>query len=87
MQHYTWDDIFEAFGGSREVAKAIGVKPKHAAMMKHRQSIPSEYWVQLAERALEIGATHITYQLLASLKAAARRRAVEAKTKKLEAAE
>ncbi|HEV2557281.1 MAG TPA: hypothetical protein VGU45_01520 [Microvirga sp.] len=45
------DDIFTAFKGNAELARAIGVTTEHAGVMKRRGSIPVAYWSRLLSAA------------------------------------
>lgn len=51
----TINELYEKFGGSGAVAKAIRVKPSAASEMRRRKSIPVRYWPLLIEQAVEVG--------------------------------
>lgn len=51
----TINELYEKFGGSGAVAKAIQVKPSAASEMRRRKSIPVKYWPSLIEQATASG--------------------------------
>ena len=57
-------DIFDAFDGPANVARAIGKRTEHAVTMKRRRSIPVVYWPRLIEAAREQGLHDVTYDAL-----------------------
>lgn len=64
------DELFECCGGPARVGRAIGIPTEHAASMKRRGSIPSDYWVRLVEWADSVGlATDVTFESLARIHA------------------
>jgi predicted fused transcriptional regulator/phosphomethylpyrimidine kinase len=65
----TVHNIFDTFGGSSAVAKALGVGQSTASEMKRRASIPVKYWPALVEAASEQGLNDITVERLASIMA------------------
>jgi len=69
----TWSEIFDALGGVQTVAKAIGVKREHAHVMKHRNSIPAEYWSDLVDCAKAQDVPGVDFKTLASLAAKSRK--------------
>lgn len=55
-------------GGIAGFAAAIGVAYGTAQVMKHRDSIKSDYWADLVEAAQKVGKAHITHEYLSELK-------------------
>lgn len=51
----TINELYEKFGGSGAVARAIRVKPSAASEMRRRKSIPVRYWPLLIEQAAMAG--------------------------------
>lgn len=60
----TVTEIFQAFEGPANVARAIGKRTEHAVTMKRRGSIPVTYWPKLVDAAKERGLHDITYDAL-----------------------
>jgi hypothetical protein len=62
----TVTDVFDAFGGSSAMAKAIGLKDRQPAVRawKSRGSIPPAYWPAITRAAKRRGIKWITTESL-----------------------
>lgn len=73
------DSLFQAFGGPTKVGEAIGVSRGHAANMRARGSIPSEYWESLVADAARREIPGVTLEALAKIASTRRKPASEQK--------
>ena len=69
-------DIITAFGGPARFAKAIGIRPNHAGVMKARNRVASEYWGKIVDANAARQIEGVSYATLAQI--AARRKAADA---------
>lgn len=69
--------VIDAFGGPAKFGRALGIPASHAGVMKHRESIPAEYWPAVVKAASEKGIDGVTFEGLALL-AATKPESVEA---------
>lgn len=70
----TFGGIIDAFGGAAAFGAAIGIADSHARTMKARSSIPPSWWPRVVAEARARNLTWITYETLAGLVAAEKRR-------------
>ena len=61
------DEIFQPFGGTLNLAKAIKIKPGHVITMKQRGSIPVKYWSAITKAAKRRNLSGITVEKLVDL--------------------
>ena len=61
------DEIFQPFGGTLNLAKAIKVTPGHVVTMKQRGSIPVKYWSAITRAAKRRNLSGITVEKLVDL--------------------
>jgi hypothetical protein len=56
---HTIDDLFEAFGGTSEVARVLNKNHSTASEIKRRASLPVRYWQDIidSEKGRELGVT------------------------------
>lgn len=65
------DELFEVCGGPARVGRAIGKSTEHAAAMKRRSSVPTDYWHDLVEWAKGQGLEGVTFDVLGRIHAKA----------------
>jgi hypothetical protein len=66
----TWNDVFAAFPSVAAIAALLNVPYQTAAAWRRRNSIPSRYWLALAEAATTQGITGISVDALSRIEAA-----------------
>lgn len=64
---FTVTDLFAAFGGPAEVARALSVKPSTASEMKRRRSVPVAHWPALVRAAADRGVDGVSYDVLVAM--------------------
>jgi len=62
-------EVIDLWPSLREFASDIGVKYGTAQVMRYRNSIASDHWAVVVDRAAERGFREVTYELMARLKA------------------
>lgn len=65
------DELFEVCGGPARVGRAIGKSTEHAAAMRRRSSVPTDYWAVLVEWAKGEGLEAVTFDTLGRIHAKA----------------
>lgn len=67
-------DVISDFGGPAQFARAIGIEPSHANVMKVRDSIAPAYWDAVAKAAAARGILGASIEDLASFRSQRSRR-------------
>jgi hypothetical protein len=75
MQRFT--DIINAWPHPSKLAEDIGVTPALVAVWKHRDSIPSGYWLPVETAAMRRGIDGVTAHLMWGLARAKRQEAAQ----------
>lgn len=57
-------DIIDQWPSAAELARDIGLSPKHGAMLRYRGSIPTRYWPAVVEQARKRRIKGITFEVL-----------------------
>lgn len=63
----TFAAIIEAFR-VESMAKVLKIPEQHVRVLRHRNSIPPEYWGQLIEAAPKYGITGLSWRRLKSMR-------------------
>lgn len=74
----TVHDVFEALGGIAGYATALGIPYQTAAAQHRRESIPAEYWPEVARAGHAVGHVWITVEVLAAMAKPRKRKPAEA---------
>lgn len=69
----SFSDVIDTLGGTAKFARAVGMKPNTAKMVRQRNSISPIWWASITDAASKAGHHDITVEKLAEL--AAQRRA------------
>lgn len=57
-------DIIDMWPSAAELARDIGLNPKHGAMLRYRGSIPNRYWPIIVKQARKRRIEGVTYEAL-----------------------
>lgn len=57
-------DIIDKWPSAAELARDIGLNPKHGAMLRYRGSIPNRYWPIIVKQARKRRIEGVTYEAL-----------------------
>lgn len=57
-------DIIDQWPSAAELARDIGLSPKHGAMLRYRGSIPTRYWPAVVKKAKDRKIQGVTYEAL-----------------------
>lgn len=66
----TFREIIDAWISQDALAKDLKIPLGHVCVMRHRDSIPSDYWMGLVKAAKRRGVKGITIEVLHKIKAA-----------------